>query len=80
MTNKADSFVIHDGRGNSISLEKPRNGGSVTVEFNGPVVCLKSVDHYGTVQEQKCIPMPVPQPAPAYGNSGRGGNGGCGCP
>lgn len=77
---KSNSFVIHDGRGNAISLDKPSNGGSVTVEFNGPVVCLKSVDHYGTIHEQKCIAIPVPQPVTASGNSGSGGKGGCGCP
>ena len=80
MSKTTDSIVVHDGRGNAISMEKPTYGGSVTIDFNGPVVCLKSVDNYGTVREQKCIPIPAPQPVPASGNSGNGGKGGCGCP
>ena len=74
-----DTVTIHDGRGNAISLDKPRNGGSVTIDFNGPIVCLKSVDHYGTVQEQKCIALPQPT-SPSGGSPQTGGKSGCGCP
>jgi hypothetical protein len=78
---KSDRVVVHDGRGNAYSMDKPAyGGGGVTVEFNGPVVCLKSVDSYGNVKDQLCVPIPQTQPAPAAGGTGNGSKGGCGCP
>lgn len=81
---KADRVTIHDGRGHAFSLDKPPSGGEVRVDFQGHIVCLKSVDHYGIVREQVCVPISQPpQPSATSGSgSGSGGSstGGCGCP
>ena len=76
---KIEKVTIHDGRGNAYSMEAPRGGGQVIVDFNGPIVCLKSVDYYGDVKNQVCVPIPQPTtPVPVA--TGKGGKNGCGCP
>ena len=72
---KTDRITIHDGRGGIVSMNAPRGGGQVQVDFHGPVVCLKAVDHYGNVKDQVCVPIPQPQAAPPAGGNGNGSNG-----